>query len=286
MRTLTKPAFDEYAAAEYDGHLYSSDNVATGVESLDDVTDELVDYYRENGFLVVQNAFTRTEVSNALSGLMDLIDGKRPEFTEVQFEQNVADELGSMSVENRRDSVRKIKDFVDFEPRLRVMSEKPEFLKVVARLLGSKTELFANQALIKPPRIGREKPWHQDHAFFNVPMGTPIVGCWIALDRATFENGCMHVKPGTHAEGPKVHFKQRDWQICDAHLNLERDVAVPLEPGGLLFFDGLMHHGTPANRTSRRRRAAQFHYVPEATPRIEDEERMAVFGSEGKNVTC
>ena len=31
---------------------------------------------------------------------------------------------------------------------------------------------------------------------------------------------------------------------------------------------------------------AQFHYVPEGTLRIEDEDRMAVFGSEGKNVTC
>jgi len=286
MQALKNPVFDEYRTAEYDSRLYSSDNVATGVESLNDVADEHVDYYRENGFLVVQKAFTRIEAREALAGLMDLIDGKSPDFTEVQFEQSVAETLASSSLENRRNSVRKIKDFVDFEPRLRVMSEKPEFLKIVARLLGSETELFANQALIKPPRIGREKPWHQDHAFFNVPMGTPIVGCWIALDRATFENGCMHVKPGTHVEGPKVHFKQRDWQICDAHLNLDRDVAVPLEPGGLLFFDGLMHHGTPANRTSRRRRAAQFHYVPEGTPRIEDEERMAVFGSEGKNVTC
>ena len=96
----------------------------------------------------------------------------------------------------------------------------------------------------------------------------------------------MHVKPRSHSEGPKIHFKQRDWQICDSDLDLDRDVVVPLEPGGLLFFDGLTHHGTPANKTSQQRRAVQFHYIPEGTPRIQDEHRMSVFGSEGKNVTC
>ena len=55
-------------------------------------------------------------------------------------------------------------------------------------------------ALLKPPR-GREKPWHQDHAYFNLPLDTPIVGVWIALDEATPENGCMHVIPGSHREG-------------------------------------------------------------------------------------
>ena len=112
------------------------------------------------------------------------------------------------------------------------------------------------------------------------------MGCWIALDKAIPSNGCMHVKPGTHNEGPKIHHVRRDWQICDTDLDLSRDVMVPLNPGGLLFFDGLIHHGTPANRSSLRRRALQFHYIPEGTPRTTDEERMEVFGSEGKDVTC
>jgi hypothetical protein len=50
-------------------------------------------------------------------------------------------------------------------------------VKKSTRLLGSPPELFANQALLKPQLIGREKPSHQDHAFFNVPIGTRIVGC-------------------------------------------------------------------------------------------------------------
>ena len=29
-------------------------------------------------------------------------------------------------------------------------------------------EFFQSTALLKPPRVGREKPWHQDHAYFDV----------------------------------------------------------------------------------------------------------------------
>jgi len=100
------------------------------------------------------------------------------------------------------------------------------------------------------------------------------------------ENGCMHIIPGTQAAGPVVHFRRRDWQICDTSVELGKIAAVPLRPGGLLFFDGLLHHGTPPSRSARRRRALQFHFIPEGTAKTSPEERMAVFGSEGKDVEC
>lgn len=34
------------------------------------------------------------------------------------------------------------------------------------------------------------------------------------------------------------------------------------------------------------RRALQFHYAPAGADRVSTEQRMAVFGSEGKSVTC
>ena len=74
-------------------------------------------------------------------------------------------------------------------------------------------------ALLKPPGIGREKPWHQDHAYFNVAASQRIVGVWIALDAATPDNGCMYVLRGKHRDtaSPNAypHFAVRDYQICD-----------------------------------------------------------------------
>ena len=284
-----EPVFDPYIGQEYPEHLFSFDNVASGVEGLASFTEDHVRYYRETGFLAVNDFFTEREIDAALAGVMDLIDGKIPEVRSavVQYEASTRDRLGTSSVEERRDMVRKLYHFVDDEPRLRAIADHPQLLKTVSRLLGTtKPELFQDQAMLKPRGIGREKPWHQDHAFFDLPLGTPIIGCWIALDEARPENGCMHVKPGTHKEGPVVHFERRDWQICDEHLDLTRDVMVPLRPGGVLFFNGLTHHGTPANRTDERRRALQLHYIPAGTPRTSHDDRMAIFGTEGKDITC
>ena len=141
--------------------------------------------------------------------------------------------------------MRKLNQYVNYDARLKAMSEHPALLGVVSRLLGGAVpELFANQALLKPPLIGREKPWHQDHAFFNVPLGTPVVGVWIALDEALLENGCMHVIPAGHKE-PIVHFKRRDWQICDDQVHAGGG------PGGAPQAGGAALLRRPAARTGR-----------------------------------
>ena len=61
---------------------------------------------------------------------------------------------------------------------------------------------------------------------------------------------------------------------------------MPLQPGGLLFFDGLIHHGTPANGTDTRRRAIQFHYVDRNVFTIPEDDRLAAYGLEGRGVMC
>ena len=123
-------------------------------------------------------------------------------------------------------------------------------------------------------------------AYFNLPLDTTVVGVWIALDEATPENGCMMVIPGSHKQGAALHFQKRDWQICDTDVYNDGAVAVPLMPGSLLFFHGLIHHGTPANRSDKRRRALQFHYRAKSVQPTSEADRLAIFGSEGTDVTC
>lgn len=123
------------------------------------------------------------------------------------------------------------------------------------------------------PKVGREKPWHQDHAYFDVevtpaPSGAPsnIVGIWLALDPADAENGCMHILAGETAAGPQLepflHWQRRDWQICDTDIAHGGCVPVPLKPGSLMLFSSLLPHGTPPNLSDRKRRALQWFVVP------------------------
>ncbi|MBM3459738.1 MAG: phytanoyl-CoA dioxygenase family protein, partial [Armatimonadetes bacterium] len=154
------------------------------------------------------------------------------------------------------------------------------------RLMGDEPELFQDMALYKPPGVGREKPWHQDAAYFNLPDGVCVIGAWIALDDADVENGCMCVAPGSHRDGPALHFQRRDWQICDRDAPADRAVALPMASGDCLLFHGLLLHGTPPNHSLRRRRAVQFHYKPASAAWTEEAERLARFGGEGQGVEC
>ena len=278
--------FDKDAGGAPPSGLYEHTAVAKGIPGFESINDEALDFYKTYGYLVVDDAFTPDEIETALGGLMYLMEGNRPDFRGIQYEGAVRSTLHTIPKGQRQDYVRKLISYIEYEPRLKAMSEHPRLLEAVTTLIGESPALFANQALVKPPKIGREKPWHQDHAYFNLPMGTPIVGAWIALDNAIPENGCMHVIPGTHSAGPVVHFRRRDWQICDDQVQLGKIMAVPLRPGGILFFDGLIHHGTPPTTSALRRRALQFVYIPATIGRITPAERLAVFGSEGKDVQC
>ena len=267
--------------------LYRYDGLADGVTGFDSVTEREIARFREQGYLVVHEAFTIDRVEDALDGLLDLLAGSSPTFDSVDYESSVDPAtLDGMAAEERQDYIRKFMWFVGHDERLRALSEDPALMGVVRRIIGEEPMLFQDMALLKPPRVGREKPWHQDHAYFNLELRTRVVGVWIALDQATTGNGCMLVKPGSHRQGPVVHFKRRDWQICDADVDPLGTLAVPLEPGGCLFFSSLMQHGTAPNTSDDRRRAVQFHYRPAGAELTSLEERMAVFGSEGKDVSC
>ncbi|MBS0632101.1 MAG: phytanoyl-CoA dioxygenase family protein [Verrucomicrobia bacterium] len=286
MSTQAAPLFD-VVADMHAPELYQPEAIGQGVEHFSDIGPKEIAFYHEQGYLIVRQAFTPAEVQAGIDGLVDLIMGKRPDFTHIYFEGKARDILPTLNADQRQDAVRKIGDFVEFDARLKAISHHPAMMDVVQRLMGgAKPGMFQDMALIKPPLLGREKPWHQDKAYFEYPINTPVVGVWIALDEATVANGCMQLLPGRHKEGPILHFQRRDWQICDNTILGTKSVAAPLKPGGLLFFDGMLPHGTPHNSSPKRRRALQFHYAPADVTKEPKENRLKNFGSEGKNVTC
>lgn len=276
---------DSYSG-EYPEHLYRFESTASYTATLDAVGESEVEQFRKAGYLAVTRALGGEQVQAALDGLRSLLLDP-PAGIDLEFESWAVANLNTLDGDARFDAVRKFMWFVQADSRLMAIAQDEALLTVVRRLIGSEdVVLMQDMALLKPPGGGREKPWHQDNAFFNILPGTPTLGVWIALDEATPGNGCMHVISGSHRDGPVPHFKRRDWQICDTDVASERDVVVPLPPGGALFFNGLVHHGTPANRTTTRRRAVQFHFAPRDAVRTTEEARLAVYGREGRGAEC
>lgn len=267
--------------------------------------------FAADGYLVIRHALPPSAVDAARAELRAMTMAEDPGCESICFEGHIRHRLqsdspseNSASVESgqftlgkaeermpglpggeRAAFVRKFMGFTAQHPPLRDLAVQPGLLQALEQIMEDPPVLYQEMAMLKPP-LGREKPWHQDHAYFNFPLETPIVGVWIALEDVDPANGCMFVIPGGHLEGPRTHFLRRDWQICDTDILPLRRTALPMHAGDVLFFHSKLPHGTPINRTETMRWAVQYHYVPASAIPTDDAARMAAFGSEGKNVSC
>jgi phytanoyl-CoA hydroxylase len=226
--------------------------------------------YRRDGYVVIRRLLTEQHVATCLDALTRLADapevgsGQNREQAFVALEAVV--EPAQEETRQRIDMVRKFGNFTDFDPALMRAAMSAKLHTTLDQIMGCGRVLLQEMALVKPPRIGGEKPWHQDAAYFRGSDPGLMFGVWIALDPATRENGCMEVIPGSQRVGPVPHVPHADINLCTIrpdHLHAERRVAVPLDPGDALVFHSLTHHYTAANRSDLRRRALQFHYHQE-----------------------
>lgn len=302
MKVVYEPPVETHAPELYASHQTNTRRAAS-------ITDAARNYYEADGFLVLESLFTPEQVQAAQSELEAMTLADDPSCGLIAFEGTLQDRLPSAPTNpdptrgaqfslgearkgmpslpsaERAPLVRKFMDFTAQHPPLAALAHHPKLLEAVGTLLGDAPRLFQEMALLKPPQ-GREKPWHQDHAYFNFPLETKIVGVWLALGEAYPENGCMFVLAGGHKDGPRPHFMRRDWQLCDSDPLAERHTAVPMHSGEALLFDGKLPHGTPRNATNETRWALQFHYIGTSALPSDESVRLAAFGGEGRGVSC
>ena len=166
-------------------------------------------------------------------------------------------------------------------------SEDSKLVRMLEALLGPQPILYGDMALCKPPRIGSEKPWHQDGAYFTYEPFAAGVDVWLALDDAAVENGCMFVLPGAHKLGPKKHVHLSDCTVAEGRYDYSQAVPVELRTGGILFFSTLLPHYTPPNRSELRRRAVQLFYRAAHTRLVDAAEHSRCFvEADGTPAAC
>lgn len=151
-----------------------------------------------------------------------------------------------------------------YDPVFRAYAQHPKIVSIAVDLLGPDVKLYTDQMLLKPPFHGSAKPYHQDSPYWPIdPM--ELVTCWMALDDATIENGCMRFLPGTHRlglrkhshlEGP--HIVPEGWEEMSKRPD---EVAVELRAGSCSFHHSLVLHETSPNRSPRPRRAMTTAYM-------------------------
>jgi ectoine hydroxylase-related dioxygenase (phytanoyl-CoA dioxygenase family) len=147
---------------------------------------------------------------------------------------------------------------------VRGLVSSPAIVERVASLLGPDLLLWHTRFFDKPP--GSEAvPWHQDMAFWPIEPDV-CVTAWIAIDRADRENACVEVIPGSHrrklphvpARGTGRFARRAD----PATFDEESKASIELEPGQFFLFDRWLVHGSPPNRSRRRRLGLSARIVP------------------------
>jgi len=113
----------------------------------------------------------------------------------------------------------------------------------------------------KPPKIGESLPWHQDEAYWDPALVYRALGCWMPLDDATIENGCMKFIPGSHRSEVMPHRHVGDDPNVHALFTtpgpaaIARANPVPMRAGGAVFHHSRTLHASGPNTTDRVRRA-------------------------------
>jgi phytanoyl-CoA hydroxylase len=213
-----------------------------------------IEQYRHDGYLVFEELFRPEEVEALLGRLEALVLERLPRPAGVRMQVEPAIQRGEAAAPSPLEALRKVEGLVEHDDQFGALARDPRILDVMQDLIGPDIKLFRDALMMKPPRHGSAKPYHQDSAYWTIDP-PDLVSVWMALDDATLENGCMRVLPGSHTRGVMEHRHLQDFQVDEATLDTSNEVAVPLKAGGCLFFHSLLLHATAPNHSPYPRRS-------------------------------
>ena len=133
--------------------------------------------YRRDGHVLVRGLIAPRLVAAALDAISGLASGRiAPRSTQIAFEPGV--DPAGIAPDAREGFIRKFAGFIEDSEALRAIAMSRRLHLILDQLLGQGREVLQDMALIKPPRVGGAKPWHQDAAYFRVRDPSLIVGVW------------------------------------------------------------------------------------------------------------
>lgn len=225
------------------------------------LTAEQVRSFHENGFVEGFPVYDARQVDEMGSALAAVLAGESegsPEYTVGLAAKGPGDRMAVTQTVNAFCA----------DPVFHRHIYNPHITTACAALLGvDSLRVFHDQILIKPPGGGKVIPWHQDYMYWQIIAEPRMMTCWMPLDDATTENGCMMFVPRSHKWGL--------FDFIDLGGNMEKlfddpkmppgetieIVPLPTKAGHCTFHHSLTFHGTSINTTDRPRRAVIVHYM-------------------------
>ena len=216
-----------------------------------------VEFYRENGYLVVEALLDGEELEKWRAALAE---GVARHFSiNARHNQGRSDHYEDVFVQcvNLWKTSEEIKQLVT-DPRLG---------RLAAALAGvDSVRLYHDHALVKEP-WAHPTNWHVDNAMDPFHSRQSIM-LWVALDDATLQNGCMYFLPGTHRCSRfdvtgNLNETRIDGLLADyPEWRAIEPVAAEVQAGGAVFINGMTAHAAGPNMTVHPRRALAMLFMP------------------------
>lgn len=224
------------------------------------LSDDQVRAYHERGFLAGVQLLTAEQVEALRDELVALSDPAHPQ-NALFYEFNSNESTDRSTVLFHALGAWRI------SPGFHDLLWNPAFVVPAAQLLGGPVRFWHDQLFCKPPRHGGVVAWHQDYSYWTRTLPMAHLTCWIALDDATRDNGCLQYVPGSHRWNllPKTALAGTMEAIESVLTEEQRaqftPVPIELRRGQAAFHHPLMVHGSSANQSDRPRRGAVLNVI-------------------------
>lgn len=225
------------------------------------LTSEQLEHFQENGFVAGIQVFTEQQCDQLCEELAELT---RPDHEghEYWYEYHTNESVDPSHVLFHALGAWRVRTgFHDclFNRRMLVPA---------SQLLEGDVRFWHDQLFCKPAQHGGVVAWHQDYSYWTRTKPMAHLTCWIGLDPATPDNGCLQYVPGSHRwdllpitglagdmDAIQDVLTDEQWE------QFQNPVAVPLKRGYASFHHPLLVHGSFANHTDIPRRAVVVNMV-------------------------
>jgi phytanoyl-CoA hydroxylase len=218
-----------------------------------DASPEQVDFFREHGWLVVEDAIAVDDLDELEGHLDELI---------LQKEKLAFDWAWDASEEREQRSFRIVQSAPELVwPEVKDATFRTWAATFGSALLGKPVAFWYNQFLGKPPHNNAPTYWHQDEGYWGRNLDDKGITNWIPLQDVDTTNGCMHFIDGGHKDGVLEHklVEGMKSDLLQCFPDDARTVACPIKRGSVTFHHSATPHMTTANDSDRWRKALTQH---------------------------
>ncbi|NQU54664.1 MAG: phytanoyl-CoA dioxygenase family protein [Bacteroidetes bacterium] len=228
------------------------------------ITQQEIDFFEENGYLVIRNLINEETIVGYQKIYNDFISGK------IGVGANRRDLKGE-DKNSKSESITQIMVPSQHFPTLQDSAYYQKISQIVQTLMGDDMEIDFDMFINKPPQSNAITPWHQDCAYWIDMPDKRAVSAWMPLNEATLDNGCMWYVPVSHKLPMRKHTSsaKNGALVCEGNEN--EAVYIELKPGSVVLHHGATAHYSRGNTTNSQRRAMIVNLRPKSMINYERE---------------